>query len=136
MSGLRRRRVDRGYRSGYLKSGAWYARRRRFLASLESIRCECLGEELSERDAHVHHVTYDGVVRGEDGTWQAREADEDLMVLCSWCHERVHELMDQDPGWAGATRREATIAVIRTIQRRVLVEAMRWDDREGTSDAS
>ncbi|MGP5132059.1 hypothetical protein [Brachybacterium tyrofermentans] len=70
-------------------------------------------------------MNYDGVEQGEDGMWHAGEADEDLMVMCSWCHERVHQLMDRDRGWAGLSRRDATLAIIRTIQRRVLVEAVR-----------
>lgn len=125
MSGLRRKRIDGGYRSGYLKSSAWFARRHRFLQSKAVIRCECLGEELTERNAHVHHVAYEGVEQLPDGMWQACEADEDLMVLCAWCHEKVHELMDRDRGWAGVGRRAATTAIVRTIQRRVLVEAIR-----------
>lgn len=125
MSGLKRKRIDGGYRDGYLRSPAWWGRRREFLRSLPEIRCACLGEELTERTAQVHHVNYDGVEQGEDGTWHAGEADEDLMVMCSWCHERVHQLMDRDRGWAGLSRRDATLAIIRTIQRRVLIEAVR-----------
>ena len=128
MSGLRGKRVDGGYRDGYLKSPAWWARRRRFLRSRAGIRCECLGEQLTERTAHVHHVSYDGVTQLEDGTWRADEADEDLMVLCAWCHERIHHLMDRDRGWSGASRQAATTAIIRAIQRRVLVEAIRLSD--------
>lgn len=130
MSGLRRKRIDGGYREGYLKSAAWWARRRRFLKGRPEIRCECLGEQLTERTAQVHHVAYDGVTEREDGSWQADEADEDLMVLCAWCHERVHQLMDRDRGWSGTSRRAATTAIVRTIQRRVLVEAVRLS-REG-----
>lgn len=125
MSGLRRKRIDGGYREGYLKSSAWWARRRLFLKGRPEIRCECLGEQLTERTAQVHHVAYDGVTEREDGSWQADEADEDLMVLCAWCHERVHQLMDRDRGWSGTSRRAATTAIVRTIQRRVLVEAVR-----------
>lgn len=125
MSGLRRKRIDGGYRSGYLRSPAWWARRQRFLQGRAEIRCECLGESLTERTAHVHHVSYAGVRQRSDGSWVAEESDEDLMVLCAWCHERVHQLMDRDRGWSSSGRRAATVAIIRTIQRRVLVEAVR-----------
>lgn len=123
------RKKDASYRDGYLRSGAWYARRRAYLtAQVEqqgALQCACLGEELTADTADVHHVSYDGIHQDENGVWHADEADEDLLVLCRWCHERIHSLMDQDRGWSRANRRGATLRIIRTIQRGVLIAAMR-----------
>ncbi|UEJ82753.1 hypothetical protein Bra3105_18315 [Brachybacterium halotolerans subsp. kimchii] len=61
----------------------------------------------------------------ENERWVSREADDDLMVLCRWCHERVHTLMDTDRGWAQMGRREATVSVVRAIQRQLTATAVR-----------
>lgn len=131
MTGLRRKRSP-VYREGYLKSPAWRKRRREFLETLGPLRCRCLGEPLTMVDAVVHHVSYDGVIRTDAGEWIARERDEDLMVLCQWCHERIHEAMDRDPGWSSRNRHAATIAIIRKIQHRVLIAAVRLDEESRT----
>lgn len=134
MTKLGRKRSS-GYRDGYLRSRAWYARRREFLATQTredgTLRCQCLGEVLTADTADVHHVSYEGVTQEEDGTWQSHEADEDLIVLCRWCHERMHTLMDHDRGWSQASRRAASRRIIRTIQRSVLIAAVRQSE-DGT----
>lgn len=126
MSGLRRA-GKASYTEGYLRSGAWRERRRRFLADLQArtgrIGCACCDEELSERTADVHHLSYERVVN-DDGMYGAGEKDEDLMVLCRWCHERVHAAFDRDRGWARRDRAGATWNVIRLIQRQLLAQAL------------
>ncbi|WP_058234320.1 hypothetical protein [Devriesea agamarum] len=58
-----------------------------------------------------------------DGQWLAMERDEDLVVLCTWCHRYLHAMWDRDPGWSLLDRREATQRSISTIRRSLLVAA-------------
>lgn len=116
------------YVGGYLRQVSWFRRRDAFVASRTGagglVACVCCDERYRPRQVDVHHLSYDGVSR-ENERWISREADDDLMVLCRWCHERVHTLMDTDRGWAQMGRREATVSVVRAIQRQLTATAVR-----------
>lgn len=125
---LRRGGAKRGeYIAGYLRSGAWRARRRRYFvdrrAAEGAVTCPGCDDPLADRTADVHHLSYDGVVKREDGVWVSGEKDEDLLAMCRWCHERVHKLLDRDRGWSSRDRRDATWAVIRVIHQQLQVRA-------------
>lgn len=111
------------YRTGYLRSRAWFWRRDAFLEMVVErdgfLACACCMERMSNREMQVHHLDYEGVNQRKSGDWVAREPDDDLVQLCPWCHEQVHLLMDSDPGWSRRSRRAATWEIIRRIQLRL-----------------
>lgn len=61
---------------GYMASPAWRERRKRALERA-GYRCQVCGET---RGLQVHHNSYERL---------GNEADEDLAVLCFWCHQVV-----------------------------------------------
>lgn len=63
----------------YLRSLRWKARR---LGAIALARAHC-ADCGAAADLHVHHLTYDRI---------GNERDEDLVVLCSACHEVRHQL--------------------------------------------
>lgn len=70
----------------YMKSPAWYKR-------TESVRTRNRGlcEVCCLRyGAQVHHRTYENL---------GVEKDEDLIHLCGWCHEGIHDLRDTPFMW-------------------------------------
>jgi 5-methylcytosine-specific restriction endonuclease McrA len=84
----------------YLKSREWRARRR---SALERAGGRC-GECGSERNLHVHHLTYKR---------HGNELQRDLRVLCARCHGRRHrqggrgdDLVDRFIGWMRDSNRQ------------------------------
>jgi 5-methylcytosine-specific restriction endonuclease McrA len=68
----------------YLQSPEWQARRR---SAFERAGFECtLCPE--NRALEVHHKTYARI---------GNERDEDLVVLCYWCHRKHHGTFKGDP---------------------------------------
>lgn len=88
------------YRSTFLRSRAWFARRDAWFAHAAmrtpSLACAACGIQASKRDLELHHLDYAGVQQLEDGRWVARESDDDLMPLHPYCHELLHRLIDRD----------------------------------------
>lgn len=110
-----------GYRTGYLHSTAWFARRDRWFTdehhTLGAIRCQLCGAEGDSRTLELHHLSYDGVTRQPGGTWSAREAHEELIPLHPTHHEWVHRLLDRDRALARmGSRRVATSIAIRRLR--------------------
>jgi len=85
----------------YLKSGDWYFRKKRFIASLLSKECfictineaghlnrlryQTVGDLTPERTIfHVHHCNYSNL---------GDEKDDDLVLLCDVCHRNLHDLL-------------------------------------------
>lgn len=68
--------------SDYLLSPEWRQKRRQKL-NLVNYRCEQCGYLARMRDLHVHHLTYERL--GDENL------DEDLEVLCRWCHHEHHQ---------------------------------------------
>lgn len=67
----------------------------------------------------LHHVSYEGVTRGDRNRWVAQEADSDLMPMCRICHQDLHRIMDRGRDYYGWDRETATINIIATLRRRL-----------------
>ncbi|WP_123826629.1 hypothetical protein [Kocuria soli] len=110
---------NQGYQTGYLRSGAWFDRRRAWFTAVEArgqqVACLVCG---SEQGLDLHHVDYDGVWQAGDGSWIAGENDEDLMLLCRGCHEDLHDELDRRRrdfwGW---DRRRASAVLVAGLRR-------------------
>ncbi|SMY04385.1 MULTISPECIES: hypothetical protein [Brevibacterium] len=105
------------YQSGYLRSQQWHWRRRRWFRDRRAAgfepACQVCGVSLEDAGTlDLHHVSYDGVVENPDGSWTAREADEDLMPLCRDHHQAVHRIMDRKRDFHGWDRRRATLVIV------------------------
>ncbi|GAA2238708.1 hypothetical protein GCM10010401_08730 [Rarobacter faecitabidus] len=112
--------VSTTYRAGYLQSPAWWARRFVFLIALQqsgSLACVSCTNALTVRAAHLHHLSYGGVVRNPDGSWSAEESDEDLVAMCVECHRAIHDLFDHHKHWHTLGRRGATLHAIAHLRR-------------------
>ena len=123
MSNRRRPGRDNSYRSRYLHSPAWFARRDRWFADEQTrsrqVRCAlCLGAG-SSRSLELHHLDYRGVTQTPHG-WIAHERHEDLTALHPRCHEYVHQLIERDRALSGfVSRRTASIQAIARLQAKI-----------------
>lgn len=70
-----------GWYQKYLRSPAWQARRDRIVAERKT--CEVCGDDGSEDYLQVHHLSYEHLFD---------EPDEELLLVCDFCHERIHFL--------------------------------------------
>lgn len=118
---FRRNATATGYRHGYLRSRAWFARRDRWFEAEHTtrgtVRCELCGAAGDAGTFELHHVDYRGVSRNADGTWSAHEAHEDLIPLHPLHHEWVHQLIDRDRALARmGSRRDATTQAITRLR--------------------
>lgn len=90
----------RAYRSTFLRSRAWFARRDKWFATqalcARPIACAGCGRPSTKRDLELHHLDYAGVSQTEDGRWVALEAHRDLVAMHPYCHELLHRLIDRD----------------------------------------
>lgn len=88
------------YRSRFLRSRAWFARRDAWFAHATTeplpLTCVACGIPATKRDLELHHLDYAGVQQFGDGSWVARESDGDLIPLHPYCHELLHRLIDRD----------------------------------------
>ena len=88
------------YRSTFLRSRAWFARRDAWFTHAatrpEPLACVACGIQANKRDLELHHLDYAGVQQLEDGRWVAREPDSNLIPLHPYCHELLHRLIDRD----------------------------------------
>lgn len=117
------------YRTGYLRSPAWFARRDRWfteeLALRGEIRCALCGGVADPGALELHHLSYDGVEQGPE-RWYAGEAHEDLTSLHARCHEWLHKLLDGDAALRRMRDRRlatrAALARLRAKLRRNLAE--------------
>lgn len=100
MSNRRTPRHADAYRSTFLRSPGWFARRDAWFAHASTtpdpLACAACGIQANKRDLELHHLDYAGVQRLEDGRWVAREPDGDLIPLHPYCHELLHRLIDRD----------------------------------------
>ena len=69
----------------YLKSDIWKESRKRFISSREELKCFCCE---SNKNLQVHHRTYARL---------GKEYLTDLVLLCSNCHKKTHDLAGFDP---------------------------------------
>lgn len=106
------------YRSDFLRSPAWFARRDRwFRAHAHTgipLTCMACGRGATPAQLELHHADYHGVSQ-VDGQWRARERHRDLVPLHPGCHELLHRLIDRDTVLSrGRDRRTAsTLALAR-----------------------
>ena len=108
--------TNRAYRTGYLRSPAWFARRDRwFRAHARTgipLTCEACGHAATPAQLELHHTDYRGVYN-EGGQWRAREEHVDLVPLHPGCHELLHRLIDRDTVLSrGRDRRTASAVAL------------------------
>lgn len=107
-----RREQAREHYATYMKSGAWYERRRQWEAGEKArlqqgnILCagEC-GKEWTLAD-HLHHRTYDRL---------GNEAHEDLWAMCENCHYRLHEVLESRH-WRKKPKQTAHMQALQAVQ--------------------
>jgi len=123
MSNGRRPARSNTYRTGYLKSVAWFRRGDTWL-DLEAsrkgtLRCEVCRQPKTRGEIELHHLHYRGVQQ-VDAVWVATETHDELIALDSVCHEALHTLLDGDRVLRShRTRAVATIQAIAGLQRRL-----------------
>lgn len=121
MSNRRRSAVANGYRAGFLRSPAWFARRDRWFRQHAAAVCALCGGVGDKRTLELHHLDYAGVEQTARG-WRSAEPDDDLVPLHRVCHEVLHQLIDRDTVLSRQrTRRDAT-AVALSLLRRAMTE--------------
>lgn len=95
----RRRRWETTYRTGYLRSRVWFARRDRWFAEQAGrgipLGCAGCGRPAPREHLELHHHDYAGVVLSRHG-WRAEERHDDLEALHPLCHELLHRLIERD----------------------------------------
>lgn len=132
MSNRRRPARANIYRTRYLHSPAWFARRDRWFTEEQTctgeVRCAlCLGIG-NAHTLELHHLDYRGVSQTPRG-WAAHERHEDLAALHPRCHEYVHQLIDRDRALSGfVSRRAASTQAISRLQAKIarFIEASEW----------
>ncbi|CDJ99838.1 MULTISPECIES: HNH endonuclease signature motif containing protein [Micrococcales] len=112
MSNHRKPPIMNLYRSGFLRSPAWFARRDRWFTQQAALGwplvCAACGRPASKRQLQLHHLDYTGVTIIQ-GRYKALEAHEDLIPLHAYCHDLLHRLIDRDVVLSrNRTRRDAT----------------------------
>ena len=87
------------YRSEFLRSRTWFARRDRWFAeqAARGIPLGCVGckRPATPKQLELHHLDYAGVVL-EAGKWKAQEKHGDLVPMHPYCHDLLHRLIDRD----------------------------------------
>lgn len=127
------RRPARGnrYRTGFLRSPQWFARRDRWFVEQEQragqLSCIVCKKTATKRVLELHHLDYRGVKETSSG-WRATEAHEDLVACHKHCHSLIHRLIDRDIVLRKLrTRRVASLTAIKGLQRK-MVEARKADN--------
>ncbi|GAA1969054.1 hypothetical protein [Microbacterium deminutum] len=108
------------YRSEFLHSAAWFARRDRWFKKQQrlgrNLSCAACGRPASERELELHHLDYTGV-RFADGSWRAFERHADLVPLHPFCHDLLHRLIDRDAVLARhRSRRDASALALERLR--------------------
>ncbi|MEV5072709.1 hypothetical protein MRBLMI12_004372 [Microbacterium sp. LMI12-1-1.1] len=120
MSNRRRPALVNIYRSEFLRSRAWFARRDRWFRDQTArgipLECAACGQPADKHHLELHHLDYTGM-SSTNGRWLALEAHEDLMPLHPYCHDLLHRLIDRDPVLSGnRTRRDATHVALQRLR--------------------
>lgn len=121
MSNRRRPGLMNLYRSEFLRSKAWFARRDRWFTDQTAtgvpLACAGCGRPALKGELELHHVDYAGV-QLEDGRWRARERHDDLVAMHPYCHDLLHRLIDRDVVLSQhRTRRDATQQALAHLNR-------------------
>lgn len=130
MSNGRRSNVGNRYRTGYLKSGVWFARRDRWFAEEEArrgqVRCAITGQPGTKHTLQLHHLDYAGV-RWSGTTWIAGESHDDLVAVRADVHEQLHRMLDTDQALRrNRRRRDANLHAINRLRRRLHATLTDW----------
>lgn len=118
------------YRTGYLRSTAWFARRDRWFveetARRSAVRC-CICNGLGTKSSlELHHIDYVGVEETPAG-WVAAESHEDLVAAHPRCHEWIHRLLDRDEVLGQLmSRRSANLQAISRLRSKVMKQLTEW----------
>lgn len=123
MSNARKPGTATDYRSGYLRSTAWFRRRNAWfgeqLKRTGDLRCAVCLHVATRRELELHHLDYSRVARTWRG-WAAGEDYEDLCAMHPGCHELVHRILDADAVLRRhRTRPVATVQAIRIARARI-----------------
>lgn len=123
MSNRRKAPLANLYRTEYLRSRAWFARRHRWFARQRTLGipllCAGCGQPATVAELELHHLDYRGVItRG--GVFKALEADDDLTPMHPYCHELLHRLIDRDAVLAqNRSRRTASDEALQRLRRKL-----------------
>ena len=114
----------KAYRSAFLRSRAWFARRDEWFAAqsltTHPLTCAGCGRPASRRALELHHLDYAGVYQTEDGHLVARERHADLVPMHPYCHELLHRLIDRDAVLSRhRTRRAASEIALNALRRKL-----------------
>ncbi|MEV4775962.1 hypothetical protein LTA6_001894 [Microbacterium sp. LTA6] len=123
MSNRRRPGLLNIYRSEFLHSPVWFARRDRWFTEEASfgrvLACAGCGRAASKAQLELHHLDYVGVVL-DQGRWQALETHEDLVPMHPYCHDLLHRLLDRDAVLSrNRTRRAASDLALERLRRKL-----------------
>ncbi len=120
MSNRRRPARQNVYRTGYLRSPAWFARRDRWFTSAAAhgpLTCAGCDNIATARELELHHCDYTRVGFNR-GSWRAWERDDDLIPLHPYCHELLHRILDRDAVLSRSRRRrDATTHALGRLRR-------------------
>lgn len=120
MSNRRKSATRNTYRSEFLRSPAWFARRERWFRKQErlglTLVCAACQRTESKNHLELHHLDYTGV-QFVDGKWRAFEPHDDLVPLHPYCHDLLHRLIDRDVVLSRLrTRRAASTFALERLQ--------------------
>jgi 5-methylcytosine-specific restriction protein A len=110
------------YRSEFLRSRAWFARRDRWFGEQSArgipLTCTGCGRSASKRELELHHLDYAGVIV-QQGRWKAAEPHNDLVPMHPYCHDLLHRLIDRDAVLsANRSRRAASQFALERLRRK------------------
>ena len=66
----------------YLRSRHWKELREEFIDEIAFATCFICGNEPPEQYLQLHHIDYSRI---------GHEEIEDLVLLCTWCHKKLHK---------------------------------------------
>lgn len=126
MSNRRKSGSGNGYRSEFLRSTAWFARRERWFRKQEdlgrAIACAACGRSATKDQLELHHLDYAGV-HFVDGGWRAFERHDDLVPMHPYCHDLLHRLIDRDVVLSRLrTRRAASMLALERLHTKLVGE--------------
>lgn len=112
------------YRSTFLRSRAWFARRDEWFATQAMcagpLICNGCGRPATKKQLELHHLDYAGVSQSDDGRWAALEAHRDLVPMHPYCHDLLHRLIDRDTVLSRhRTRRAASEFALQVLRQKL-----------------
>lgn len=124
MSNRRKPTARNAYRSNFLASPAWLARRARWFRKQETLgrprACAGCGLPAIQDQLELHHLDYSGV-RFVNGSWRAFESHADLVPLHPHCHGLLHQIIEHDRVLSHHRSRRVASTVALNILRQKLI---------------